>query len=432
MPNTRKTLRPQISVVQAMNMPQVRRTHRRPQHKFNLKYKPFEIVPFMCAPVLPGETMENLLMQVRAVTDPIQNALIGWHHETYFFYVKHRALSAWDTGSALQNMMLDPTTSVAALKAAANSTPYYTFKTAMDYVKACTECVVTEYFRDEGEAVNVASIENYYAAQIDQESWYQSIKLESATGDDNELPGVDEQEELDILPGFTSQYAQWEIMRDNGLTDLTYEDYLRSYGVSIPKSEDEGQSPDERHKPELIRFVREWTYPSNTVEPTNGSVASACSWSIAERADKKRFFKEPGFILGLRVVRPKIYLGNQKGSAVGMLDTPYAWLPAVLSEHPYTSVKENLFSATDGILQNQTQDYWVDLKDLYLYGDQFVNHTLAAAANHGIALPSATLDRKYPTNTMVNGLFKTAGSEYVREDGVVHLNILSRVRETTP
>lgn len=432
MPRTAISRRPQISVVQAQNVASVKRVLRRPQHKFNLKAKPYEIVPFMCAPVLPGETMKNLLLQARAVTDPIQNSLIGWHNEYYFFYVKHRSLSDWDTTGLLQSMMLDPTTNVAGLKSGANDTPYYTFKTAMDFVEKCTEIVIKEYFRDEGEAVNVASIENYYAAQIDQEQWYQSIKLESATGDDSELPGVDEIEELDILPGFTTHYAQWEIMRDTGLTDLTYEDYLRSYGVDIPKSEDEGQAPDVRHKPELLRFVREWTYPSNTVNPADGTVASACSWSIAERADKDRFFKEPGFILGLNVVRPKLYMGSQKGAAVGLMDSPYAWLPAVLWEQPYTSLKENTFSATDGILQNQAEDYWVDIRDLFLYGDQFVNHALTAAANHGLALPSATLNHKYPTDAMIESLFKTANVDYVRQDGVVHLNILSRIREETP
>lgn len=423
---------PQLNVVQAMNQPQVRRTQRRPQHKFNLKTKPYEIAPFMIAPVLPGETLNSLLMQSRVVSDPILNPLIGWHKEYYYFYVKHRALSAVDTTGLLQSMMLDTTTDVSTLKAAANSLPYYTFKGGMDFVSMAVKACIVEYFRDEGEAWNVATIENYAAAQIDQEGWYQSLKLESATGDDTELPGVDDLEELDILPGMTSNYAQWEIMRDTGLTDLTYEDYLRSYGVSIPKTEDEGGTPDERHRPELLRFARSWTYPTNHVDPTTGTPSSAVSWSIAERADKKRFFKEPGFILGLTVTRPKLYMGSQKGAASGLLDSAYAWLPAVLNSHPYTSVKEVLDSATDGILQNQTEDYWLDVKDIFMYGDQFVNYAMSAAANHGLALPSATLEKKYPTDAMVESLFVTAGSEYIREDGVVHLNILSRTKDTTP
>lgn len=426
-----------VSIVTTSNAPSVRRKPRRPRHSFNLKSKPYEITPFMIAPVLPGETLASMLMQSRVVTDPIQNALIGWHQEYYWFYVKHRALNVlWSDANALllQSMMLDPTTVTTTIKAASNSIPYYTYKTGIDYVLACTHAVVQEFFRDEGEAVNVASVENYFAAQIDTENWTHSMKEESATGDDMELPGVDELEELDILPGFSTHYAQWEIMRDTGLTDLTYEDYLRSYGVDIPKAQDEGTAQDERHKPELLRYVRDWTYPSNTVNPATGAVASACSWSIAERADKKRYFKEPGFIFGVTVTRPKLYMGNQKGAAVGMLENAYGWLPATLRGAPYTSISEQLDSVTDGILQGGDEDYWLDLKDLFLYGDQFVNHAMSAASNHGIALPvAATLQRKYPTDAMIQSLFVTAGSGYVRQDGVCHLNILSNVGpDTTP
>lgn len=420
-----------LRVVQVTNAPRVRRVARKPQHKFNLKAKPFEIVPFMIAPVLPGETMQSLLAQSRVVTDPIHNALIGWWKEYYWFYVTHRTLGALtDTDGLLQAMMLDPSTDVSDLKAGANGVPLYNFKTGMIYTEACYRAVVQEFFRDEEEAYSAASIENYYAAQIDQEGWHHSLMLEGTGVDDDELPGVDELEEQDVLTGFSGPYAQWELMRDAGMTDLTYDDYLKSYGVSVPK-EESVEAPT-RHVPELVRFSRSWTYPTNHVDPATGAPSSACSWSVAERADKKRFFKEPGFLFGVTVTRPKIYLGSQKGAAVGLLNNAYTWLPAVLDGHPYISVTEQLDSGTDGILQNQAADYWIDVRDLFLYGDQFVNHTMGAAANHGIALPTATLDKKYPTEAMVDSLFKTEGSEYVREDGVVHLNILGRQRDATP
>lgn len=426
---------PGIRVVQALNAPQVRRVARRPQHSFNLKTQPHAIVPFMIAPVLPGETMQNLLLQSRVVSDPIKNPLIGWWKEYYFFYVKHRSLAAVDTLGLLQTMMLDPTTNMSSLKyTAANLPAFYQFKGSMDFVRMCHEAIVSEFFRDEDEANNAASIDGYYAAQFDQERWCQNLTAEGTGEDDTELPGVDQVEEHEIIPGFTSQYAEWEKMRDLGFTDATYEDFLRSYGVTVPKTEDEGATPDERHVPELIRFVREWTYPTNHVDPATGTPTSAVSWSIKERADKKRFFKEPGFLVGVTVTRPKIYLGNQKGAAVGLMDNAYKWLPAVLEGHPYISVIENAFSATDGILQNQSVDYWVDIRDLLLHGDQFLNHAADVAANHGLALPPATLDatKKYPTEAMVNSLFVTAGTDYIREDGLVSLNILSRLRESTP
>lgn len=424
--------KPQIQLVSAQNIARQKRRTRRPKHTFNLKFKPYEIVPAMIAPVLPGETLDSALVQFRAVTDPMLNSLIGGHMELHLFYVKHRGLAATDTTGLLQTMMLNPATDVSALKAAANSTPYYTFKSGMKFVEMCHQSVIEAFFRDEGEAWDSATVENYPAAQIEQEGWYHSLKEESAGSDDSELPGVDELEELDILPGFTTQYAQWELMRDAGMTDLTYSDYLKSYGVSVPK-EDIDQDADgngviDKHEPELLRSFRQFSYPSNVINPSDGSAKSALFWDKAFSTDKKRFFKEPGFIYGVVIMRPKLYLGNQKGAAVGLLNDAYSWLPAVLNGMGYTSVKENLDSLTDGILQNQDEDYWIDLADLFNYGDQFVNHTMGAAANHGLALPTANnAGRKYVTDAMMESLFVTAGTDYVKIDGVAMLNVLTRI-----
>lgn len=420
---------PQIRVVEAMNLPQVRRRSRTPSHPFNIRSKPFAIVPFMIAPVAPGETMTNLLLQSRVVSDPIQHPLIGWHKEYYFFYVPLMGLP--NMAATLRSMFIDNATSVAALKAGANSAPLYTYKSGMDYVSACLEVVVEQFFRDEGEAHTLAQIDGYPQAQVSQESWAESLKLASQGADDPELPGVDEIEELDILPGFTGHYAQWEMMRDLGLVDVTYEDYLRGEGVNIPEAEIQTGDPQKDYKPEVIRFVRDWTYPTNHVDPATGAPSSACSWSIAERADKKRFFKHPGFIFGVTVTRPKIYRANQKGAAVGMLDSAYQWLPRVLAEQAYTGLKEHPFSATDGILQNQASNYWTDAADLFEYGDQFVNFAMTPASNHGVALPSATMEKRFVPAADVTALFKTAGTEYIREDGMCSLTILSRIKEVS-
>ena len=68
----------------------VGRVQRHPKHTFHLFTRPYQIQPFLIAPVLAGETMKNLLLQARVVTDPVQNRLIGWWQEYYFFYVKAR------------------------------------------------------------------------------------------------------------------------------------------------------------------------------------------------------------------------------------------------------------------------------------------------------------------------------------------------------
>jgi hypothetical protein len=424
----------QLSVVTAENIKKVRRKPRRPQHQFRLKSKPFEIVPFCIAPVLPGETLQNILLQSRAVTDPIKSRIMGWHKEYYFFYVPLLSLkrTGADSTGLLQSMMLDPTVDVSTLKYGANNAGLYGFKGGMKYTEMCLDVVCDEFFRDEDDTT-AHTIDVYPGAQVDQQRWFNSFKLESAGQDDMELPGVDEIEELDILPGMTAAYAQWEMMRDAGITDLDYDDFIRSYGVDVPKAEE--IQPDSHGltiRPELLRFSRSWQYPSNTIDPADGSAVSAVSWSIAERADKARFFKYPGFIFGVTVTRPKLYMKNQIGSAAGLLDNAYAWLPAVLAGHPYASVKEVLDSTTDGIFQNLTEDYWFDVKDLFLYGDQYVND-FAGADSNWVALPTATGEVKFVTKTQIDGLFVgDTTAAYIKEDGVVHLNILGRVTETTP
>lgn len=94
-------------------------------------------------------------------------------------------------------------------------------------------------------------------------------------------------------------------MRVLKVFDVSFEDYLRAQGVKPAMKE-----PEELYKLELIRYVRDWTYPSNIVDPVTGVPLSACSWSIFERADKARFFVEPGFIFAVQVIRPKVYLSS--------------------------------------------------------------------------------------------------------------------------
>lgn len=422
---------PKVSFANVTQIRNVRRKPRRPQHRFNLKTKPYQIQPFLIAPVLPGETMQNLLLQSHVVTDPVLNRLVGWWKEYYFFYVPHLALTADDPDGLLRAMMLDPTTNVSTMYADGNLPAWYTFEGGIDFVQYCQHAVVSEFFRDEDEDLG-DSIDGMHTAQIDQQQWWNSAKLESAGADDLELPGVDDIEELDILPSHATAYAQWELMRDAGMIDQDYDDFIRSYGVDIPKAQEVENREVASFRPELLRFSRSWKYPVAAIDPADGSATAAVKWEVAERADKSRFFKYPGFIFGVTVTRPKLYLGNQKGAAVGFLNNAYSWLPAVLHGHVYSSIKEIVDSGTVGPWQNQSEDYWFDCKDLFLYGDQFVNYAMDVAHTNSVAMPTATLGLKYPTEAMVDALFVTAGTDYVYEDGTVHLNVLGKLSETTP
>lgn len=393
-----------VTVIAAESLPKGGRVGRHPQHSFHIRTRPWQIQPFCIAPVLPGETMKNLLLQARIVTDPIKNPLIGWWAEYYFFYIKHRDLDERDTLTA---MMLDSTTSVAALRQDVLDTDYYAFDDAIDWSRFCLKRVVEEYFREEGETWNANLVGNMPAASIWSRNWWGDSVLDSTL-----MPTVADLPE--DAPTFDAQYEMWQFQRAQKLTNMTYEQWLQTYGVKPNR--------EELHKPELIRYVRDWQYPSNTVEPTTGVPSSAVSWAVAERADKDRFFREPGFIFGVSVMRPKVYLSGQTGSAVGLLDNALAWLPALLREEVYTSLK--LVAAGDGPLQSTTNPYWVDLRDLFLYGDQFINFALSDTAAGLVALPTAALEKRYATGTMADTLFAAAApANQIRMDGVVNLSI---------
>ena len=403
-----------------VDSPAVKRVFRRPQHPFNLVTRPYQIQPFMIAPVVPGETLQNGLMQARVITDPVVNRLLGWWKEYYWFYVKHRDMA---NSAHFQAMMLDADYDLSSIYSAAK-TYHYSHAGTVDWVGECLTAVVNEYFRDEGETITASTIDNLPGAKIMDQRWLDSVANEDDfdAPDDPEITvGVDDKISASEIE---TAMRNWEFFRANGLTEMSYEDYLGSYGVRIPTVE--------QNKPELLRYVRSWQYPISAIDPTDGSAANAVTWSMSERIDKPRFFKEPGFIFGVTVARPKLYFGLQNASAVGLLKNAYGWLPAILTNDPRAALQK-ITAGANGPLSSNTDNYWVDLRDVFLYGDQFVNWSMVSdVTGTSVAMPTAALNKKYPTATMVDALFADATNlDRIREDGVCNLNILGRQVDAT-
>lgn len=389
---------------------------RSPKHTFRINTRPWQIQPFMIAPVLPGETLKNLTMQARVVSDPVKSKLVGWWHETFFFYVKHRDLSFRDQMVAMHLTGA----SLSATAAAAQSYPTYAFKGGQDYALACLQRIVEEWFRNESETWNTATIDNLPLAQVGDDTF-----LDSLVDDSVAPPAGNELQDFPDLTVMATYQAQYDRMRQMRFTSMTFEDWLESQGVHQKMD-----IAEDGLKPELVRYDREWVYPTNTVEPTTGVPVSAIVCSPAVRADKDRYFKEPGFLVGVCVSRPKVYLSKQVGAAVNALDQARLWLPELMSSEKYTSIKKHLSGASpDGPLGNTpTNGYWIDYRDLFIYGDQFVNFDVAAAGDsNAVALPTAALQKRYASATDADALFAAASpNNKIRQDGVVSLKILGR------
>lgn len=401
-----------------VSVPQVGRKLRTPTHTFYIRAKPFVIQPFLIAPVLAGETVKNVLLQSRVVSSPIASPLIGWWCEYYLFYVK---LTDLDDRDAIVAALIDPTVNMSALAEAADIS-YYHSGGSPNWAKKCLKRVVEEYFRDETHAWNYATVDGLPIAQIQGNSWLDSAMLSSA------LVTNDVNADLNANATITASeieraLSQWNMLKAGNLVDMSFEDYLRSFGVKV--------SDEQSRRPELIRYVREWTYPVNHVDPTTGTPVSAVSWSIQERADKDRFIKEPGFIFGVTLTRPKVYLANQKSSGVELMETAYAWLPAMLRGDPNASLVRQ--TGTNSPLTGIGSTEWVaDVKDLLLYGDQFLSVDPTATGIQSVALPdNALVKKRYVASADIDGMFPGT-DKYVRQDGVVRMSILGAQTETSP
>ena len=403
------------------------RINRRPEHTFNIRSQPFGIYPFFIAPVLPGETMQHLHFQARIVSDPILNRNIGWWAEHYFFYVKMRDLSVRDTVTA----MLLNQGNVDALKHSSGNAYTYVFDDGVDWVQECLECVTENWFRDEGENWDTWLLSaGIPAVKVNKQSVLGSIIFKT------DLHSADV-ELLDISAGtagggddklMTSEIEagmrQWQLLKDMELTTMDYEDFLATFGLALP--------PVELHQPELLRYFRSWQYPVSAINPSTGAAASAVTWALRERADKRRLFTEHGFVFGVQVIRPKVYFKNQTGSIAGGMDTAFSWLPAILADDPRTSLKE--FATSEGPFQSVNATYVLDMRDLLIHGDQFFNFANTATGENLIDLPDADLAPVlHPTATMADTLFVAASpANLVRSDGVVAMTIAGRQIDTTP
>ena len=384
------------------------RRPRRPQERFYVESKPWEITPICCHPVLPGETLKNLLLQSRVVSSPVKSSVVGAWCEYFFFYVKHRQMPGAANYTA---MVLDPTTTLAPTAA---STPRYYDGRGHDWIDQCLTVVTNEWFREQGETIATAlGRGNRPLAKVGIESFMESLIDTTVLPDGGALGATQEAQDKAL--------ELYEYLRAMNFTRMTYEDWIASYGVNLPKLQ-------QRDRPELLRYVREWTYPTNTVEPTTGVPSAAWSWGVAERADKDRFFDEPGFIFGVQIVRPKIYFANQTGHASSMLDRVMRWLPALMSDDPSSSLAE--FTSAQGPFGKAaggfTNGYWLDVRDLFLYGGQFIDALAGSTQSAAIALPTIAQVRRYATEAMGNGLFTSNASDAVmclRADGSIALNI---------
>lgn len=415
----------------------VGRERRLPNHPFHLKeVRPFQIQPCFIAPVFAGETMDNLYMQSRVITDPIVNRIIGWYCEYYFFYVKLTDLVA--VSDTLKKMLIDPDFDASSLMTGTDEGKHYYYTHGsgeINWVDRCLDRVTQTYFRNEGEIIDEATLDNLPLAAVDKKDVFNSAAVaayySSSLQDDIDYTSLTEGDGTANV--FASEIARYQTMYENALNaaliDMSFEDYLGLFGVNVPK--------EDGNIPEIIRYVRDWQNPVNTVDPSDGTPTTAVSWSLREKATKKRAFKEHGFLFGVQVVRPKVYYSAQRGSASSVMNSFHRWMMPLKNDDPMASVQD----VTGTFFRNVGDDVTVDLKDLMMHGEQFLNWD-PNNANDGTVIhlpqPAAALpegiNTQYPNEANVDSLFvdTVTPKKYIESDGIISLNIRGRLQDTSP
>lgn len=415
-----------------LDQPPSGRVGRNPKHTFRINALPFTAQPFMIAPVLVGDTLDSCYMESRVLTDSLNNPLIGMKQSYFLFYVKVSDLE----NTTIRDMFIDPTNTdiKATLGVAANKQWTYTAKGSIDYVERCVEAIVEKWFRDDGETMQAyATAAGVPIVQIREKTFLDSLTDVDLMPEGSAIAGATDAGDLDRL------MDAFETARAMGLTNMSYEDWLRSNGINVPEKDE--------HKPELLYTFSDWAYPSNAVDPSTGLAVSACSWVFREGSPPKarpKFFKEPGWLVGISVCRPKVYFAGLAGNVAGFMSRAWDWLPNYMRSEPMTRLKffdvgntagGGAYFGPLGDRLTDTDEYWLDMADVLNHGDQFQNvvafpANTADPANSGteyqFALPTgAAVNWKYPSETQCKQFFvDSAGTKfYVKHDGYMSLNI---------
>lgn len=400
-----------------------KRFHRRPNFPIAGTMKPFGLYPIMLHPVLPGETLKSASTKWSIVSMPLVHPLAGAWLESWLFYVK-----LTDIDRDLGGMFIADDFSTSGWTAAADRAQLYVKTGQIKWVELCIGRIRDAFFLNEGEtAISMSAPDtNIPQVKLNQKSWFQNMMFEPAE------VALDTTGEMD----HREQMSAWQMVQMMQMTELTYESYLEQYGVRSMRL---GIG-----EPEILRYSRSWTKPVNHVDTGTGTPSSAWVWNDEMKTEKDKRFEEPGFIVQMATIRPKMYQKGLASSMVGELWGFTDWFPAYNLSDPTAGIKRigtenDVFEDLNGA-EGEVQLIY-DSRDLLSHGEQFVNdQTLLPFAlpmtnymDLQAAADPTAVRGEYATNADIEAIF--AGSGEVNErcyyEGITSLTIAGHVTDTT-
>lgn len=382
--------------------------------------KPQGLYPVFAHPVLPGETLQAATMKIRNISMPLKSPVGGAWLETWLVYFK-----LTDLDMDLKEMFISDDMATTGYTAGSDNARYFTKSGDVDWIKMCTEKFHASYFRHETEPVETLRYtDTVPMVKLGNKSWYQNMSFQES---DVAVPVTD--------AGDLYKHLQdYQVLTQMGLVEMTYEKYLEEFGV---------QNPTEKNDPEILRFTRSWTLPTNIVDPSTGSPTSAWVWNDAQKMDKPKRFSEPGFIVYFQCVRPKLYQANVEKSIIGDLWGFSDWFPIYTQNDPTAGIREmdtshNAFKAASRTDPGEKTMIY-DHRDLLNHGEQFINNfdpPYDLPLSTGLVMEDAStpedLRGEYPIWTDLQNLFVSATNPVVYYDGLCMATITGHVTDHTP
>jgi hypothetical protein len=405
-----------------MGSGQPKRVSRTPAFPCSGTMKPYGLYPIFAHPVLPGETLQSASIKLRTLSMPLNHPLGGAWKEGWLVYVKLTDIDK-DLG---QSFVSDDVAST-GYEASSDGARYFHKTGDVRWIRLAVERIHSAYFVHETEPPEARRfIDGVPLIKINNRSWYENMAFEESdvtvpTGDASDL---------------YKHLQEYAILQQMQLTEMTYEKYLEQYGGQIPRAT--------QGDPEILRFSRSWTLPTNIVEPTNGTPTSAWVWSDEVKLEKAKRFEEPGFLVYLEAIRPKLYNRRVETSFIGQLWGFSDWFPIYNLNDPTAGIKTlstdwSGFGAgfrSDSGAVNMLYDH----RDLLTNGEQFVNNWTAQPYRLPIAQGMSADDAdspedlrgEYPLITDIDALFADGANDVCYYDGIAFLNISGHVAQQTP
>lgn len=378
------------------------------------------LYPYFAHPVLPGETLDSHNLKATMISAPLASPLAGAWLESWLFYVR-----LTDIDNSLGEMFIGNLTDSSSYQAAADQPQYFTKAGQIEWIKLATERIHEIYFRDEDETAVMHPDGVPMIKRINSDAFESAVHDDTATGD--EL-GDSEGEEI------SPQLYAYMRMREMGMGMTSYEDYLKTYGLS------QNEPAAKRGEPELLAYRRYWTLPSNTIDPSDGSPTGAWYWRLDEKNEKNKRFTEPGYVIGLWAIRPKFLDAK--------LLQPYAttlwgfenWIPSYTLSDPSAGLRKVDIDNQPWVSEAMaaTHNIWFDHRDALSHGEQFRNGggrytpPLSNGREWSDTATKAELRGEYVLSTDIDALWSdNAVAEGADYDGICSLKVKGHVQDNT-